>query len=91
MVSLLVGEKVQLTPVPRLFTVDMLTTSVAGEPVGMIKNTLTRMKQVHYPHTTWLCDEGNDPELRDFCTVWISGTLPGLINPTQRPETSIMH
>ncbi len=57
-------------PVTRLFTVDMLTTSVAGEPVGMIKNTLTRMKQVAIIRIPpWLCDEGNDPELRDFCAL----------------------
>jgi cellulose synthase (UDP-forming) len=49
------------------FTVDMLTTYCAGEPKDMIRNTLLAMKAVRYPHTNYLCDEADDPELREFC------------------------
>ncbi|MEJ7738476.1 MAG: glycosyltransferase [Chitinophagaceae bacterium] len=51
----------------RVWRVDMLTTSVPGEPIEMIKETLIAMKRVRYPHTTYLCDEGNDSVLKEFC------------------------
>lgn len=59
-------------PVPpakpaRQFTVDMLTTSCPGEPRAMIIRTLEAMQAVRYPHTSYLCDEGNDPVLRQAC------------------------
>lgn len=47
--------------------VDMLTTYCPGEPKAMIKQTLLAMKAVKYPHTSYLCDEGDDPELKKFC------------------------
>ncbi len=49
------------------FTVDMFTTAMPGEPLEMITNTLVAMKKVRYPHTTFLCDEGNDPVLKQLC------------------------
>lgn len=49
------------------FTVDMFTTACPGEPYDMIKNTLESMVAVTYPHTTYLCDEGNDPALKALC------------------------
>lgn len=60
----------QITPQPeatRTWTVDMLTTAVPGEPFEMIRDTLKAMKAVRYPHTTYLCDEGNDPALIALC------------------------
>lgn len=51
----------------RTWTVDMLTTFVPGEPHDMIVETLTAMVNVRYPHTTYLCDEGNDPYLKQVC------------------------
>lgn len=58
-------------PVPpkrtREFTVDMLTTACPGEPHSMIIRTLKKMVAVKYPHTTYLCDEGNDPVLKKVC------------------------
>lgn len=61
-----------LTPPPertatRDWEVDMLTTYVPGEPYDMIVDTLKAMVAVRYPHTTYLCDEGNDPYLRRVC------------------------
>ncbi|HEY4198121.1 MAG TPA: glycosyltransferase [Mucilaginibacter sp.] len=47
--------------------VDMLTTAMPGEPYEMIENTLRAMVCVRYPHTTYLCDEGDDPELKQLC------------------------
>ncbi|GAA4346507.1 hypothetical protein GCM10023185_00970 [Hymenobacter saemangeumensis] len=47
--------------------VDMLTTACPGEPHEMIIRTLEALVAVRYPHTTYLCDEGNDPDLRAVC------------------------
>lgn len=50
------------------FSVDILTTACPGEPKGMIIRTLMAMKAIRYPHVNYLCDEGNDPELKKVCT-----------------------
>lgn len=47
--------------------VDMLTTACPGEPKEMIIETLKAMVAVRYPHTNYLCDEGDDPELKEVC------------------------
>lgn len=54
-------------PLTRKWTVDMLTTAMPGEPYELIKDTLEAMVAVRYPHTTFLCDEGNDPQLKALC------------------------
>ncbi|TLU98215.1 glycosyltransferase family 2 protein [Dyadobacter luticola] len=54
-------------PATRTYTVDIFTTFVAGEPYGMIEETLTALQAVTYPHQTYLCDEANDPRLKAFC------------------------
>jgi len=51
----------------REYSVDILTTFCPGEPHEMIIRTLLAMKAVKYPHTNYLCDEGNDPELKKLC------------------------
>jgi cellulose synthase (UDP-forming) len=51
----------------REWTVDILTTACPGEPAGMIVRTLMAMKAIHYPHTNYLCDEGDDPYLKSVC------------------------
>ncbi|WP_209328847.1 glycosyltransferase [Lunatimonas salinarum] len=51
----------------RVYSVDMLTTACPGEPYDMIEETLTAMVAVTYPHTSYLCDEGNDPKLKALC------------------------
>jgi cellulose synthase/poly-beta-1,6-N-acetylglucosamine synthase-like glycosyltransferase len=56
-------------PVGKKWTVDVLTTACPGEPVGMILRTLVAMKKISYPHTSVLCDEGNDPILRAACAA----------------------
>ncbi|WP_346318412.1 glycosyltransferase family 2 protein [Chitinophaga sp. YIM B06452] len=49
------------------FTVDIFTTFCAGEPYDMVVETLTAMQAIRYPHTSWLCDEADDPYLREVC------------------------
>ncbi len=49
------------------FTVDVLTTYFPGEPYDMIIDTLTAIQKMRYPHTTYLCDEANDPFLKEEC------------------------
>lgn len=62
------GISVPTPPVStRTWTVDMVTTFCPGEPYDMIVNTLKAMKAVTYPHETYLCDEGNDPYIRQVC------------------------
>jgi cellulose synthase (UDP-forming) len=56
-----------ISPGTRLRTVDMLTTACPGEPHDMIIRTLEALVAVRYPHTTYLCDEGDEPELRAAC------------------------
>jgi len=51
------------------FSVDVLTTYCAGEPYAMIRTTLEAAQQIKYPHTTYLCDEANDPALRELCAT----------------------
>jgi cellulose synthase (UDP-forming) len=49
------------------YSVDVLTTACPGEPHSMIINTLEAIQNIRYPHTTYLCDEGDDPVLRAAC------------------------
>ena len=51
----------------KTYTVDIFTTYCAGEPYEMITETLRAIKAITYPHESYLCDESNDPHLRDFC------------------------
>ncbi len=48
-------------------TVDVLTTYFPGEPYDMVTKTLLAIKNLNYPNTAYLCDEANDPYLKDFC------------------------
>ena len=54
-------------PVTRSWNVDVLTTFCPGEPYDMVVHTLQAIQAIRYPHTTYLCDEANDPYLRDVC------------------------
>lgn len=51
----------------RQYSVDMLTTACPGEPYEMIAETLEAMVAVRFPHTSYLCDEGNNPQLKALC------------------------
>jgi len=54
-------------PAQKEFTVDMFTTFCAGEPYEMIVETLEAIQAITYPHQTYLCDEADDPYLKDVC------------------------
>ena len=49
------------------YTVDILTTYCAGEPFGMLEETLTAIQKITYPHTAWCCDEADDPAVKALC------------------------
>jgi hypothetical protein len=59
-------------PAPRAHgnerTVDVFTTACPGEPREMIVRTLVAMTRIRHPHRDFLCDEGNDPYLREVCS-----------------------
>lgn len=54
-------------PLTHSYTVDIFTTFCAGEPYEMIVETLTAIQAITYPHETYLCDEADDPYLRELC------------------------
>ncbi|AOW21716.1 glycosyltransferase family 2 protein [Urechidicola croceus] len=49
------------------FKVDILTTYFPGEPYEMTLKTLEAIQNITYPHTTYLCDEANDPFMIEKC------------------------
>ncbi|WP_332367707.1 cellulose synthase catalytic subunit [Spirosoma telluris] len=53
--------------VTRTWNVDIMTTFCPGEPYDMVLNSLRAIQAIPYPHTTYLCDEANDPYLRQVC------------------------
>ncbi|TSD67329.1 glycosyltransferase [Inquilinus sp. KBS0705] len=60
--------KVPVAPtLTRQYTVDIFTTFCAGEPYEMILETLTAIQAITYPHQSYLCDEANDPYLKEVC------------------------
>lgn len=59
-----IPEKPTLT---KDLTVDVFTTFFPGEPYDMVERTLLAIQRMKYPHTTYLCDEADDPYLKEFC------------------------
>lgn len=56
-----------LTPQAGL-RIAVVTTYVPGvEPRQMLEQSLAALVAIHYPHDTWLLDEGGDPEMRGVC------------------------
>lgn len=51
----------------KIYSVDILTTYCAGEPFDMLEQTLTAIQNITYPHTTWCCDEADDPSVKALC------------------------
>lgn len=54
-------------PSVKAYTVDVFTTFCAGEPYKMIEETLVAIQNITYPHKTYLCDESDDPYLKNLC------------------------
>ncbi len=74
--------KPPITPqITRTWTVDVLTTYCDGEPKEMVTNTLRAIQRITYPHTTYLCDEADDPYLRQVCAEL------GVIHVTRQDKT----
>jgi cellulose synthase (UDP-forming) len=62
------SPSVPVTPkLQRNWRVDILTTACPGEPPEMIIKTLRAMQAIRYPHKSYLCDEGDDPFLKNAC------------------------
>ena len=59
-----IPEKPELKPGLK---VDVLTTYCEGEPYEMIKETLTAIKNIEYPHESYLCDDAGDPLVKQMC------------------------
>jgi cellulose synthase/poly-beta-1,6-N-acetylglucosamine synthase-like glycosyltransferase len=47
--------------------VAMATTFVSSEPIDMLEQTLLAMRDVKYPHDTYVLDESNNPNVRELC------------------------
>ena len=62
-----IPQKMPSVEINKQWKVDMLTTACPGEPREMIEETLRAMVNVEYPHQNYLCDEGNDPVLKNLC------------------------
>jgi cellulose synthase/poly-beta-1,6-N-acetylglucosamine synthase-like glycosyltransferase len=55
---------------PHKLRVAFATTRAPGEPIHMVRKTLSAMKRVHYARGTvdvWLLDETNDSQLKSIC------------------------
>jgi cellulose synthase (UDP-forming) len=54
-------------PSTKIYTVDVFTTFCKGEPYAMIEETLLAIVKIEYPHNSYLCDESDDPYLKQLC------------------------
>lgn len=60
----LAGMKVpERRPAPEGLSVDVFTTAAPGEPVEMFERSLPALRDMRYPHRTYLLDGSGDPEL----------------------------
>jgi len=53
----------QPPPAPEGLSVDVFITCY-DEPVGIIRRTAVGARAIHYPHRTWILDDGNRDEVR---------------------------
>jgi cellulose synthase/poly-beta-1,6-N-acetylglucosamine synthase-like glycosyltransferase len=68
LVALQIGKPVVTPPPPNGVRVAFITTFVPGaETVELLRETLTAIVAVDYPHDTWVLDEGDDPVVRELC------------------------
>jgi cellulose synthase (UDP-forming) len=61
---------IKVPPTPAIvknYSVDIFTTFFSGEPYEMIVETLEAIQAITYPHQTYLCDEADDPYLKEVC------------------------
>ena len=76
-------------PLDQTLKVDVFTTAMPGEPYDMFDTTLRAVAAMHYPHTSYLMDGGNDHRLKKLCknlgivhvdTRNVNGAKAGKIN-----------
>jgi cellulose synthase (UDP-forming) len=89
-IGLLKIQKPKETPIPsQNLSVAIFTTSSPGEPLEMFDKTLAACARIHYPHTTYLLDDTQDPRFREVAikhgAVWLEivgkpGAKAGKIN-----------
>ena len=85
-------KKPQEVPVPeKNLSVAVYTTSAPGEPLSMFENTFKALKNLNYPHTTYLLDSTEDIAFKELAeehdVVWLNlanipGAKAGKINET---------
>jgi cellulose synthase (UDP-forming) len=85
-------QKPAEVPVPeKKLSVAVYTTSAPGEPLSMFENTFKALKNLNYPHTTYLLDSTEDIAFKELAekhdVVWldmanIPGAKAGKINET---------
>tara|TARA_R110002126_G_scaffold72364_1_gene180897 strand:- start:61551 stop:63158 length:1608 start_codon:yes stop_codon:yes gene_type:complete len=83
-------KKPKEVPIPeKNLSVAVFTTSSPGEPLSMFENTFKALKNLNYPHTTYLLDDTEDPAFRELAeehgVVWLEivnvpGAKAGKIN-----------
>ena len=57
-------ERDEAPPPPEGATVDVFITTY-NEPVDMVMTTALAAKAIHYPHETWVLDDGARPEMQE--------------------------
>ncbi len=53
-------------PTPEGVTVDVFITTYS-EPVELVRDTAEAALRIHYPHKTYVLDDGNRPQMRRIC------------------------
>lgn len=59
-------EQPEVIAAPAGLSVAVFTTSAPGEPYEMFVRTLAALREVHYPHTTYLLDDTRDPRFGEL-------------------------
>ncbi len=49
------------------FKVDVFTTYCEGEPYEMVEETLRAIKNIKYPHESYLCDDAGEARIKKLC------------------------
>jgi cellulose synthase (UDP-forming) len=82
-------EQPEPRPAPPGKRVAVFTTSSPGEPFEMFVQTLAALREVRYPHTTYLLDDTRDPRFRELAAqmgavhlelVGLPGAKAGKVN-----------
>jgi len=82
-------EQPPIRPAPEGLRVAIFITSSPGEPYAMFERTLAAVREVRYPHTTYLLDDTRDPRFaalaaetgaRHLELIGIPGAKAGKIN-----------